>query len=297
MTFADLAALAVRQLPATTRDSNRHDSSERDSSQYVKKLGNVGILRHHRVTSFEAAIYEPVLILVLQGRKETVLGEQTFAMGPGECLLVSHDLPVIARVTKVPYLALIFDIELATLRDLDAAVIPSRASMGTSRAIQVQSCSPQVLDALQRYVALIDFESDAAAIGPLYSREIHYRLALAPSGGMLRELLHRGSNAGAITRAIAHLRRHFREPFAIAELARRVGMSEASFFRHFKAITASSPIQYRKSLQLLEAQRLLRKGTFSVSAVAFEVGYESAAQFSRDYKRRFGVPPKRDLTK
>ena len=285
MDIADLAKLAARQLPRT----------HAIQSQYVRPLKNLGVLRHHRPTSFEAIIYEPVVILILQGRKETVLGGDSFPMSLGECLLVSHDLPVVARVTKTPYLALIFDIELEMLRDLYESMPNSLPAAERSRSLAVHRCDAKLVDALQRYLALAGTQSDAAVLAPLVSREIHYRLALAPFGGMLRDLIRRDSHASAVARAIARLRRDFRAAIEIPELARSVGMSPASFHKHFKAITASSPLQYRKALQLIEARRLLRAGTLSVTSAAFDVGYESPAQFSRDYARKFGVSPKHDL--
>ncbi|WP_438040769.1 AraC family transcriptional regulator [Sorangium sp. So ce128] len=285
MNLAALAELAARQLPRP----NGH------ASQYVRPLKNLGILRHHQPTSFEAAVYEPVMGLVLQGRKETVLGADSFPMGVGECLLISHDLPVIARVTKAPYLVLLFDVELDTLRDLYEAMADSLPSAAQPRSLAVHTCDARLVDALHRYLALAGARTDAAVLGPLVSREIHYRLATAPFGGMLRDLIRHDSHASAIARAIAQLRRDFRSPVEIPKLARSVGMSASSFHKHFKAITASSPLQYRKGLQLLEARRLLRAGTISVSAAAFDVGYESAAQFSRDYTRKFGVSPKHDI--
>ena len=285
MNLADVAELAARQFP---RPNGR-------GSQYVRPLKNLGILRHHRPTLFEAAIYEPVMILVLQGRKETVLGADSFPMGVGECLLVSHDLPVIARVTKTPYLALLFEVELDILRDLYDAMADSPAGAAASRSLAVHACDGTLLDALRRYLDIAGARTDEAVLGPLISREIHYRLATAPFGGMLRDLIRRDSHASAIARAIAQLRRDFRSPVEVPQLARSVEMSASSFHKHFKAITASSPLQYRKGLQLLEARRLLRAGTISVSAAAFDVGYESAAQFSRDYTRKFGASPKHDI--
>ncbi|MEW6339349.1 MAG: AraC family transcriptional regulator [Pseudomonadota bacterium] len=285
MNLVDLAELAARQFPRL----NAH------GSQYVQPLKSLGILRHHHPTSFEAAIYEPVVILILQGRKETVLGTHSYPMQVGECLLVSHDLPVIARVTKTPYLALIFNVELDMLRDLYEALPESPAPAAPSRSLAVHRCDAELVDAFYRYLALAGRQTDAAVLGPLVSREVHYRLATAPFGGMLRNLIRRDSHASAIARAIAQLRRDFRSPVEVPGLARSVGMSPSSFHKHFKAITASSPLQYRKGLQLLEARRLLRAGALSVSTAAFEVGYESAAQFSRDYTRKFGISPKHDI--
>lgn len=285
MSLAALAELAARQLP---RPGGR-------SAQYVRPMKHLGILRHHRPTTFEAAIYEPVLCLVLQGRKDNVLGADSYPLGAGQCLLVSHDLPVVARITKAPYLVLLFDVELATLRDLYEAMAGAPPSIAPARSLAVHTCDARLVDALHRYLALAGSPTDTAVLGPLISRGIHYRLATAPFGGMLRDLIRHDSHASAISRAIAQLRRDFRSPVEIPALARSVGMSAPSFHKHFKAIISSSPLQYRKGLQLLEARRLLRAGTRSVAAAAFDVGYESAAQFSRDYRRRFGAPPRHDL--
>jgi AraC-like DNA-binding protein len=285
MTFAHLVELATLQLPKPNGCA----------SQYVRPLKRLGILRHHQPTSFEAAIFEPVIIVVLQGAKETVLGVDSYPMGVGQCLLVSHDLPVIARVTEAPYLALIFDVEVDMLRDLYGALAQLPSIPAVSSSLAVHYCDATLVDALQRYLALAGTTTDAAVLEPLIAREIHYRLATAPFGGMLRDLIQRDSYASAIASAIKQMRCDFRNPVEIPRLARSVGMSASSFHKHFKTITASSPLQYRKGLQLLEARRQLRGGTTSVSAVAFDVGYQSAAQFSRDYTRRFGMSPKHDI--
>ena len=131
----------------------------------------------------------------------------------------------------------------------------------------------------------------------MLAKEIHYRLLTAPFGGMLRNLIRYDSSASAVASAIAQIRRRFRESLVVAELARDVGMSVSVFHRQFKAVTASSPLQYQKDLRLLEARRMLRTGSVSVSAVAYEVGYESPNQFSREYARKFGRPPKSDVPK
>ena len=265
------------------------------SSQLVRPLPKLGILRHHRPTSFEAAIVEPVFCLILQGRKETVLGPDSFLMCVGECLLISHDLPVIARVTKAPYLVMLFEVQLDTLRELYDEIPATSPVAAEPRSLSVHACDELLIDALARYVALVHTPADAAVLGPMITREIYYRLATAPFGGMLRNLIRRDSHASAISRAIALLRRDFRSPIEIPKLASSIGMSPSSFHKHFKSITAASPLQFQKELRLLEARRLLRTGATSVSAAAFDVGYESATQFSREYARKFGAPPKQDI--
>ena len=283
--LAELVESATRLLP----DANGREL------QYVRPLKGFGVLRQPRPTAREAAIYEPAVVFVLQGCKETVLGVDAYAMRAGQCLLVSHDLPVIARIVQAPYLALVVDIDLDMLRDLHETMAETRAPLAPSRALAVHAFDARLADALLRLLDAASSTTEAAVLAPLISREIHYRLATAPFGGMLCELMRRDSHASAIARAIARLRRDFRSPVEIPELARSVGMSASSFHKHFKAIAACSPLQYRKGLQLLEARRRLRAGAVAVSAAAFDVGYESAAQFSRDYARRFGAPPKSDL--
>ncbi len=279
----DLATLAARHLPPRGPD-------------HARPLPKLGVFRQHRPSSFEAALFDPVAVLVLDGRKEVVLGTDSFAMSRGEVLLVSHDLPVVARITRAPYLAILFDVDVSSLHDLplDEAGATS-ASDGGRAALSVHAGDARLVDALARYLALAESPTDAAVLGPLVEREILYRLATAPFGAMLRSLVRPGSHGAAIARAIAHLRRNFRGTLEVPALARSVGMSASSFHKHFKAITASSPLRFQKDLRLLEARRLLRAGTASVARAAFDVGYESPTQFSREYARKFGAPPKRDL--
>lgn len=254
------------------------------------------LLKQSSSSSFEATVYEPVLCLILQGRKQVSIGEQTLSFGPGECLLVSHDLPVCSRITKAPYLALVLAVDVATVRKLYDQVEEAALDSARARAAETHRADPGLLDALRRYLELADSPVDAKVLGPLISKEIHYRLLVAPFGGMLRSLMRHDSNASAIARAIGHIRDDLRTPIAIPELARRVGMSTSSFHKHFKTITSTTPLQYQKELRLLEARRLLRTVGASVTTAAFDVGYESPSQFSREYARKFGAPPSREST-
>jgi len=253
------------------------------------------LLRQDFPSSFEASLYEPVLCLILQGRKQVSIGERTLSFGPGECLLVSHDLPVRSRITKAPYLALVLEVDVAAIRELYDEVAESAQGGEPARAAETQRADPGLLDALRRYLALADSPTDAKVLGPLVSKEIHYRLLTAQFGGMLRSLINRDSNASVIARAIGRIRGDIRSPIAIPDLARQVGMSASSFHKHFKTITSTTPLQYQKELRLLEARRLLKTAGASVTTAAFDVGYESPSQFSREYARKFGVPPSQDM--
>ena len=246
-------------------------------------------------SSFEASLYQPVLCLILQGRKQVSLGERSLSFGAGECLLVSHDVPVRSRILQTPYLSLIFRVDVVTIRKLYDEVADLRADDQQPRAAETHRADPRLLDALRRYLALADSPADAQVVGPLTAREIHYRLLTAPFGGMLRSLIRHDSSASAIARAIGYIRNNLRSPIAVPLLAQEVGMSVSSFHGHFKAITSTTPLQYQKELRLLEARRLLTTGGASVTTAAYDVGYESPSQFSREYARKFGVPPRQDL--
>jgi len=268
---------------------------ENGQQQAVQPMDGLLLLRQDSPSLFEASLYEPVLCLILQGRKQLSIGEQTLSFGPGECLLVSHDLPVRSRITRAPYLALVLKVDVATIRKLYDEVAESALDDERARAAEIHRADPGLLDALRRYLELADSPADAKVLGPLISKEIHYRLLVAPFGGMLRSLIRHDSNASAVARAIGHIRGDIRSPIAIPDLARRVGMSASSFHKYFKTITSATPLQYQKELRLLEARRLLRTGGASVTTAAFDVGYESPSQFSREYARKFGVPPSQDM--
>jgi AraC-like DNA-binding protein len=285
MNLEGLIELASRQLFTFTGH---------ERGQIARPMDGLVLLRQETPSAFEPSLYEPVLCLILRGGKQVSIGGQTLSFGPGECLLVSHDLPVRSRVTSAPYLALVLQVDAATIRKLRDEVAAPVLDGEQPRAAVTHRADSGLLDALRRYLALAESPADAKVIGPLTSQEIHYRLLVAPFGGMLRRLIRRDSNASAIARAIGYIRGDIRSPIAIPDLARRVGMSASSFHKYFKTITATTPLQYQKQLRLLEARQLLKANGASVTTVAYEVGYESMSQFSREYARKFGVPPSHD---
>lgn len=267
--------------------------------QIARAADGMVLLRQDRPSPLEGSLYEPVLCLILQGRKEVLVGGQRLSIRVGECLLVSHDLPVRSQVVEAPYLALVFEIDLDTIRRLGDRIAvagrsqprPAQPRPAQSQAAQVQVADPELVAALGRYLDLAP--DDQPVLGPLLTEEIHYRLLTAPAGAMLRTLSRPDSSVSAVAQAIGQLRTDLSAPVVVPELARRVGMSPSAFHKHFKAVTATTPLQYQKELRLLEARHLLAAGR-SVTAAAFEVGYASSSQFSREYLRKFGVPPSRD---
>lgn len=282
-------------LEGLIEQARRASAAHGGHGQPPRPVDGLLLLRQDSPSSLEASWYEPVLCLILQGRKQVSIADQTVSFGPGECLLVSHDLPVCSRITKAPYLALVFGLDLVTIRSLYDELADSPLDSEGARAAETHRADPGLLDALHRYLALADAPADAKVLRPLISKEIHYRLLTAPFGGMLRSLVRHDSHASAIARAMGHIRGDIRSTIVIPELARKVGMSASSFHKHFKTITATTPLQYQKELRLLEARRRLKAGGASVTTTAMDVGYESSSQFSREYARKFGVPPSQDL--
>jgi len=269
---------------------------EAGSQELASPLPRLTLLRHPHPTELSASLYEPVVCLILQGAKETRLGNTGIEVGPGQSLVVSHDLPVVSRITRArpdePYLALIVSLDLVLLRSLQGKVGDSRAGAAPPQSLAAHDTDPALVDCLSRYLAIAGDDVETRVLGPLLLEELHFRLLMAPHGGMLRELVRHDSHASAVMRAIARIRRDFRSSLKVPELAREVGMSPSSFHKHFREITSTTPLRYQKELRLLEAQRLLSTGTQSVSDVAYDVGYESPNQFSREYSRKFGTSPR-----
>lgn len=262
-----------------------------ERSQLVTPRQGLFLLRQYERTAFEATIYDPMLCLILQGCKEMSFGEHEFRLRAGQCALVSHDLPIVSRVREAPYLVLLLNIEVDVLRSLYEDVGEFLSSGPGAPSLAVHRADWRLLDAVGRYLALAESEIDARVLGASLLREVHYRLVTSELGHMLRSLIRHDSHASAVARAIALLRKDFRSPMIVEDLARGVGMSVSAFHKHFKAVTSSSPLQYQKTLRLLEARRMLVAGTGSVTTTAFDVGYESPSQFSREYARKFGHPP------
>ncbi len=282
--------------------ADRHAECQQANMElYATDLAGLTILRSRKPTALEAVLYNPLLCLILQGRKETHLGMRRVSFTAGESLIVSHQLPVISRVTEAtemnPYVALVLELDMGIVRSLYNEVSKVEIEEQHTRTLNVGKTDEALLDAMGRLVDLIDRPLEAKVLLPLVLREIHFRLLLAQHGSMLRQLLRPGSHAERIAEAIGRIKEDYATSLSVAELARVAGLSPSSFHEHFKALTATTPLQYQKELRLLEARRLLMNGTHNVSSAAFEVGYESPTQFSREYSRKFGNSPRKDLAK
>jgi AraC-like DNA-binding protein len=244
-------------------------------------------------------LQEPAVYVVVQGRKQVTVGDETYVYDPSQYLAVSVDLPAVGRVLEAspekPYLCMTLSVD---PRELAALIVetgqPSPRDDHDGRALYVSALRAPLLEGFLRLVRLLDAPQDVPVLAPLILRELHYRLLQSEQFGRLAQMAIGDGRLRRVSGAIAWIKAHFAEPLQIDALAKRANMSPSSLHSHFKAVAAMSPIQYQKRLRLQEARRLLLSGATSAEAVAYEVGYASASQFSREYVRLFGKPPHRD---
>lgn len=250
-------------------------------------------------TRLEATVYNPIVCLILQGGKETTGAGQVLKLRAGNLLVVSQDTPVMSWITTAspaePYVALVLSLSLDILRTLYAEAGDRITPEAVPGAVSVSAADPDLLDCLARRLVLKPGSVEADILGPLLHREFHFRLLQSPQGAQLRQLLSPASDASRIARAIASMRSDISRPLSVPDLARNTGMAASSFHAKFRAVTGTSPLRFLKDLRLTEARRLLSLDGSAVTQTAFAVGYESATQFSREYARKFGVPPRAHL--
>lgn len=260
------------------------------------------LFRASQPTEPFAAVYEPALCLIARGRKQVLLADETYVYDPAHFLLVSVDLPLVGQVIEAspenPYLSVRIDLDLGQVREilLDAEP-PDTPPASPARGLSVSATDAPLLQAVTRLVALLECPGDIRVIAPLVLREIAYRVLMGEQGPRLRQIASEGGQAQRISLAIEWLRRHFDRPFRIEDVAREAHMSPSAFHQHFKAVTAMSPLQYQKRLRLQEARCLMLGESLDAAAAGYRVGYESPSQFSREYRRLFGEPPRRDLSR
>jgi len=244
-------------------------------------------------------LQQPAVYVVVQGRKQVTVGDETYVYDPSQYLAVSLELPAVGRVIvaspEKPYLCLTLNVD---ARELAALIVetglPASRDDHDGRALYVSPLESPLLEGLLRLVRLLDAPQDIPVLAPLILRELHYRLLQGEQHGRLAEMAIGDGRLRRVARAITWIKGHFAEPMRIEALAKLVNLSPSALHSHFKAVAAMSPIQYQKRLRLQEARRRLLSGATSAEAVADDVGYASASQFSREYVRLFGQPPRRD---
>ena len=275
------------------------DRRTRTDGGHPTALPELTFWRFSHPTAPIQVIQQPAVYVVVQGRKQVTVGGETYVYDPSQYLAVSLELPAVGNVVEAtpeaPYLCLTLRVD---ARELAALVVesgqPTPRDDHDGRAIFVSALEAPLLDGLLRLVKLLDAPQDIPVLAPLIRRELHYRLLQGDQRGRLAEMALGDGRLRRVAGAITWIREHYAESLSVEALARLANMSPSALHAHFKAVAGVSPVQYQKHLRLQEARRLLLSEVSSAESIAYEVGYASPSQFSREYARLFGEPPRRD---
>lgn len=246
------------------------------------------------------SVYKPSICVVAQGAKMALLADETYRYDPSSYLVTSVELPISGRIIEaspeIPYLSLKLSFDADIILDIVKEMNdPESVPVEASRGITVSRTSPELLEALVRLMQLLDAPQDIPIISPLVIREILYRVLQSEQGVLFHQFAISGSHAHNIAQAIQLINRQYNRPLVVEQLAKSVNMSTSAFHKHFKRVTAMSPLQYQKTVRLQEARRLMLTESVQATEAAYRVGYESPSQFSREYARMYGRPPMLDV--
>lgn len=272
----------------------------REEGKMETAIPGLWLYRRSEPTACASAAYKPSLIVFVQGKKRINLGPSTLLCDESTFLLTSIDLPVVSQVVDAtperPILCLTLDLETPEVRRiLSEHEFPASSQPASARGMSVGESTAELLDACLRLVDLLDAPQDIPFLAAHIEREIIYRLLRSPQGAHLRAIATLGEQSNRTAKAVSWLKQNYSKPLRVEELAGIAQMGVSTLHHHFRSLTAMSPLQYQKQLRLHVArERMINEGLDAASA-AFEVGYESASQFSREYSRFFGQPPMRDV--
>lgn len=267
---------------------------------YGTAITGLGFFRREHPAPPIICMVEPSIILVVRGEKQLWVGGEGYPYNTSKFLITSLDLPANSEVLVAsrdkPCLGLTLKLDLRMLAELIAqSDLPPTRDRAVVKGVGIGSVTQPMLVSFERLLALFDEPESIPVLAPLIQREIHYRLLQSDQAGRLRQITSVDGQGYRIAKAIDWLKLNYASALRVDELAARVQMSTPTFHHHFRQLTTMSPLQYQKWLRLNEAKRLMLNEHQDVSSAAFKVGYESPSQFSREYRRLFGVPPKRDI--
>lgn len=273
-----------------------------DGEHYATAISGLTLYRHVQVGAPLNCMLEPAIALPVQGAKRTRLGTDIYTYDRRRFLITSLDLPVAMQVAKAspqePFLSAVLRLDARVINDLvmETGLQPPKRRAASGPGIVLSNTTTGLVAAFDRLVGLLDEPELIPALVPLAQREIFYRVLHSDAGSHLWQMASIEDQNQSISRAIDWLKANFREPLRIGALAAQVGMSSSRFHHHFRRLTSMSPLQFQKWLRLTEARRLMLVQGADASTAAFDVGYESSSQFSREYARQFGASPRRDVT-
>lgn len=251
-------------------------------------------------TEFLTTVYSPSLCLVVQGAKEVGLDEEMYRYDTRTYLLSSVHIPARVRIAEAseerPYMGLVINFSMEQIFEiLKEMKMPSKSPNRTKRGLYFGEVDRNLIEPVLRLVRLLEVPEDIPVMSPLILKELIYVVMRGEGGDFIRQYIHDGSAIHQVVQVITKIKDDFKESLNMKELAKSVGMSESSLYHNFKKVTAMSPLQFQKTLRLHEARQILLSCEIDAAQVAFDVGYESPSQFSREYSRLFGLPPKTDV--
>ncbi|WP_317932324.1 AraC family transcriptional regulator [Halioxenophilus sp. WMMB6] len=270
------------------------------TADWATPIANLNFFRRDEPAEPCICLVEPSVVVVVQGAKQMLIGSEAYRYDCSRYLITSLDLPASSGVLEAsreqPCLGFWLKLDLRLLAELIAqGHLPPPRARAAAKSVGLGTITPAILEPFNRLLALLDEPEAIDIMAPLIQREIHYRLLTGDQAALLRQIAAIDSQGYRIAKAIDWLKVNFSSALRIEELAARVQMSVPTFHHHFRQLTAMSPLQYQKWLRLNEAKRLMLNEHKDAAGAAYEVGYESPSQFSREYSRLFGAPPKRDI--
>ncbi|MFF7709919.1 AraC family transcriptional regulator N-terminal domain-containing protein [Pseudomonas sp. NPDC007930] len=270
-----------------------------DEGYNLTALPSVRVLRSNRPLTRTPVLYEPGIVILCQGRKRGYLGEQLYLYDAQHYLVVALPVPFTMETdasAEEPMLALYLQLDVAMavrlVEQADAAAMLPRAE---PRGMFSSPMEPALAQSVLRLLEALCQPADAQVLGPALLRELYYRVLTGEQGGSLRAALDGHGRFGQIQRAINLIHARYPEPLAVEVLAEAACMSVPSFHLHFRAVTDNTPLQYLKSTRLHQARLLMLRGALNAQAAAYQVGYQSPSQFSREFKRFFGRSPQAEV--
>ncbi|MBD2155676.1 AraC family transcriptional regulator [Leptolyngbya sp. FACHB-16] len=263
-------------------------------------IAQLELMRESVAPTALRAVYEPTLCIILQGRKETLLGQETYHYGAAQYIVVTVDLPLSGNIVEAtpdqPYLCFKLNLDATELwHIIDQLQRSPNQKESSVRGLFVSDANTRLIECATRLTRLLDTPEDIPFLAPMMIREIYYRLLMGDQNEAVWQIATSGSYMQRIAEVIKQIKTEFTKPLSMEDLAKQARMSSASFHRHFKAVASMSPLQYQKQLRLLEARRLMLAEDVDATRAAYQVGYESPSQFNREYSRMFGAPPKKDV--
>jgi len=269
-----------------------------ESGSYSTSIPGLTLHRREVPNKPETCFNSPILAMTVQGSKRTVVGNKEFRYGAGYSLLAGIDMPNMSYLTEAspqkPYLVITLNLD-NHVTSLLAAQLPSNTYRRVENGAVVMKTEPELVNAFNRLIELLDKPDQLPLLAPLIIKEIHLHLLMGPHGDVLKSINTQGTQSHKLLETIHWMRNNFKHPLNVESLSSMANMASSTFRKHFKTITTMSPTEYHKQLRLFEAQRLMLEEGRDISEACHNVGYKALTQFNREYKKLFGDSPRKNV--